>query len=219
MYTKKELKKIARFLEKEDVYILSDEIYSRITFGKNHVSMASFPEMREKTIVLSGMSKNYAMEGWRIGYALGKKELVDKINLVTSNTTSSPSTISQKASMGALCSPKDEVKKRTSCFKKRRDFLCAALVAKVPSLPFLKPDGAFYLFVNIQNHLGKNYHGKILWDSTAFAETLLENGVVTIPGVEFGAEGYLRISFAKDISQLEEAVNILAEMVKEMHWF
>ena len=204
------MKKIAQLAIEKDIYVISDEIYEKIIFEKKHYSIASFGEkMKQLTIVINGFSKTYAMTGWRIGYAAGPQEIIQAMINLQGQTTSNTSSIAQKAAVVALSGDQAPIKKMINAFKKRRDFLCHAL-AQITELSWEKPEGAFYLFVNIKRLLNKKYPTSEKW-----AEALLRlASIAVIPGEAFYAPGYIRICFTTSIKNLSEGVKRIDTFIK-----
>ena len=214
-YTKEELEEIANIALENNIYILSDEIYEKIIYdGFQQVSIASLSkEIKDKTIILNGVSKTYAMTGWRIGYTAGPKELISAMNRIQSQSTSNPSSISQKAALAALNSPQDDVYKMVEAFKERRDYIVKKLNS-IPGIKCFNPIGAFYVFPNISNYFSKKFNGKTIENSYDFTNYLLEKAkVAVVPGIEFGKEGYIRLSYATSLEKIKEGLNRLEEAV------
>jgi aspartate aminotransferase len=191
---------IAEMLAERDVVVLSDEIYSRIYYGSEPpVSIASMPGMREKTIILDGFSKTYAMTGWRIGYGVMPEYLVDAVNKLMVNSNSCTATFTQRAAIAAICGTQEPVTRMVEEFRRRRDAFCSAL-NEVPGWHCEMPGGAFYAFANVKARG---------WSSKEIADRLLnEAGVACLNGASFGAfgEGYLRFSYANSLENLRRAV-------------
>jgi aspartate/methionine/tyrosine aminotransferase len=196
-----DLKEIAELLRDRDVIVLSDEIYSRIHYGdKAPVSIASFPGMLEKTIILDGFSKTYAMTGWRMGYGVMPTWLVDAVNKLMVNSNSCTASFTQRAGIAALNGPQDCVDKMVAEFRRRRDAICTGLNA-IPGFRCAVPGGAFYAFANVEG---------TGMDSKELADMLLyEAGVSCLNGGCFGkyGDGYIRFSYANSLANLEEAVS------------
>lgn len=194
-----DLAEIARLLAGRDVMVLSDEIYCRIVYGERPVSIASFPGMREKTIILDGFSKTYAMTGWRLGYGVMPPWLAEAVNKLMVNSNSCTASFTQRAGMEALTGPQDAVDTMVAEFKRRRDAFIAALNT-LPGVRCRLPEGAFYAFPNIT---GTGLPAKQLAD-----DLLLQAGVACLAGTAFGeyGEGYLRFSYANSLENLLEAV-------------
>ncbi|MGQ9565034.1 MAG: pyridoxal phosphate-dependent aminotransferase [Candidatus Bathyarchaeales archaeon] len=208
--TKDDLKVIADCItSRNDVLVLSDEIYSRIIYEGTHHSLASFPGMKEKTIILDGFSKTYAMTGWRLGYGVMQKDLAQKVTQLMINSNSCTSAFTQMAGIEALRGPQDEAEKMVAEFKRRREVIVDGL-NKIKGFSCKKPHGAFYVFPNIKK-TGKK--GKELSDYL-----LNTAGVATLSGTAFGAygEGHLRLSFANSIENIKTALNRIREAVEKL---
>jgi aspartate/methionine/tyrosine aminotransferase len=194
-----DIRAIAELVRERDVVILSDEIYSRIYFGERPLSIASLPGMLEKTIILDGFSKIYAMTGWRLGYGVMPLWLVDAVNKLMVNSNSCTASFTQRAGLAALTGPQEEADRMVGEFRRRRDAFCAGLNT-LPGFRCPIPEGAFYAFPNIAG---------TGWKSKALADALLEQaGVACLSGTSFGryGEGYLRFSIANSAENLMEAV-------------
>ncbi|MEA4815842.1 MAG: pyridoxal phosphate-dependent aminotransferase [Lachnospiraceae bacterium] len=196
-----DIKALAELAIKNDIYVLSDEIYDRLYYGNvKPVSVASIPGMKDKSIILDGFSKAYAMTGWRLGYGVMNKKIAESYNLLIANSVSCTATFTQLAGMEALLGPQDSVDSMKAEFKKRRDFFIDAL-NDIPGVTCKMPDGAFYAFPNI----------KAFGKTSLEIETHLLNdaGVACLAGTSFGeyGEGYLRLSYANSMENLEKAAN------------
>jgi aspartate/methionine/tyrosine aminotransferase len=195
-----DLAEIAAMLAGRDVIVLSDEIYSRMSYGRKPVSISTFPGMLEKTIILDGFSKTYAMTGWRIGYGLMPPELVDPVNKLMVNSNSCTASFTQRAAIAALTGPQEPAESMIAEFHRRREMFINK-INQIPGFRCPMPDGAFYAFPNIQ---------ATGWKSKALADALLDQaGVACLSGTAFGAfgEGYLRFSYANSAERLMEAVS------------
>ena len=216
IYNKKELEEIAKIAIKNDLYVISDEIYSELVYGGNkHVSIASLgDEIKERTIVVNGMSKAYAMTGWRIGYTASNKELAKAMSSYQSHATSNPNSIAQYASLAALNGKDDFIKKMIQVFDNRRKLICS-LLDGIPGLSHIRPNGAFYVMLNISNAIGKTVNGQVISGSADFAEQLIKNVLVAvIPGAAFGADNYVRLSYALSEADITEGVARIGEFMK-----
>ncbi len=201
---RKNLEGIAELLRDRDLFVLSDEVYSRIQYEGENASIASLPGMEEKTILLDGHSKTYAMTGWRLGYGVMRKDLAVHVTRLMTNSNSCTNVFVQRAGMAALQGPQDEITAMVAEFKKRRDVIVDGLNA-IPGVSCFRPKGAFYVFPNI-TRLGI--------PSRQLATDLLEKaGVAALSGTAFGAggEGYLRFSYANSIENIEKAVSRMKE--------
>lgn len=209
MLTKEDLVEMAGMLADRNIVILSDEIYENIVYDGKAFSITSLPGMREKTIILNGFSKTYAMTGWRAGYGVMPKHVAEHITKLVVNSTSCLAGFTQMACIEALTGPQEEVRNRVEQFRIRRDRIVDGLNA-IPGVTCLKPHGAFYVFPNIKA-FGKT--------SSDMADFLLhEAGVATLGGSSFGAygEGYLRMSYANSLENIEKAVSRIAGTLKAL---
>ncbi len=207
--TKEDLKVIADCIAtRDDVFVLADEIYSRIIYEGKHESIASLPEMKEKTILLDGFSKIYAMTGWRLGFGVMRKDLAPKIAQLMTNSNSCTCSFTQIAGMEALKGPQTEPEKMVDEFKKRREVIVSGL-NNIKGITCKKPHGAFYVFPNIT---GTGMNSRKLGD-----HLLYNAGVAVLPGTSFGkyGEGYLRLSFANSIENIKKALDRIAKAVKK----
>jgi len=212
------LKKIAGILQEGDFWIVSDEIYEKIVYdGFQHISIASFGEkLYKKTIVVNGVSKSYSMTGWRIGYAAGDQEVVKAMSKIQSQSTSNPTSISQKATVAALLGGEEEMQKMIKEFKARRDWIVKAL-EEIPGVHCYNPEGAFYVFPDISAYLGKSFKGKKINTSTELSEYLLdESRVAVVMGSAFGAEGFIRLSYATSMKNIQEGLKRIADALKKL---
>jgi aspartate aminotransferase len=213
VYSKDELFGLAEVVENEDIIIVSDEIYEKIIYdGGEHISIAAYSEkLKEKTVVVNGVSKAFSMTGWRIGYAAGTKQIISAINNLQGHTTGNPTSISQWASLNALKGDKSFIQKWVSEFKKRRDYIVKEL-NNIPDISCTTPQGAFYVFPNIGNILSRDIKGVRINDSIDLANYLLEKGRISlVPGKAFGADNYIRMSFATSMENIIEGIKRLKE--------
>jgi aspartate/methionine/tyrosine aminotransferase len=201
---------IAEVARRHDLYVASDEVYETMLYdGMHHQSIATFDGMRERTVTVNSFSKTYAMTGWRIGYAVGAREIIDQMVKLQQYTMVHAPAISQRAALAALTGPQDFIERMVSVFDERRRFLVPRL-NEIKGFRCPTPRGAFYVFPNVEE-LGKL--------STDLAQFLLQKGgVAVVPGSAFGAggEGYLRLSYAQPLSQLEEACNRIEKAVETL---
>jgi len=217
-YTKKELEKIAEMAILNNFFIISDEIYEKIVYdGFKFISIASLnEEMKKRTIIVHGVAKTYAMTGWRIGYTAGSEEIISAMNNIQSQSTSNPTSISQKASVEALIGPQDEVGKMVSAFLDRRNYIVNRL-NKMEGVSCFKPIGAFYVFPNFSYYYGKSYQGKKIANSTNLADFFLDVArVAVVPGVEFGADPFERLSYATSMEDIQEGLDRIEESLKKL---
>ena len=208
-YSEQEIKNLSQVLKRNPhVNILSDDIYEHITYDDfKFFTIAQIPEIKNKVITMNGVSKSYAMTGWRIGYAAGDKEIIKAIAKIQSQSTTNPSSISQAAAVEALNGKQDFIPIRAKAFQERRDFVVNSLNA-IEGISCLKPDGAFYVFPNCKGLIGKkDKNGKKITNDTDFVQSLLENNdVAVVQGSAFGLEGFFRISYATSMEKLEIAM-------------
>jgi aspartate aminotransferase len=217
-YGKKELERIAEIAISKNFFVISDEIYEKIVYdGFEFISIASLSEeMKTKTIIVHGVAKTYAMTGWRIGYTAGPEEVIAAMNNIQSQSTSNPTSIAQKASVEALAGPQDEVGKMVSAFAQRRNYIVDRL-NKMPGVSCYKPAGAFYVFPNFSSYYAKSYQGKKIENSTRLADFLLDVArVAVVPGVEFGADPFERLSYATSMEDIKEGLNRIEEALKKL---
>jgi aspartate aminotransferase len=218
VYTKQELIEIADFAKVNNLIIISDEIYEKLLYGNNgHISIASLSEdAYNRTIVINGVSKAYAMTGWRIGYAAASTEMVALMSNIQSHTTSNPNSIAQYASVEALNGQQDDVNKMIEQFKHRRDYMVER-INSINNLSCIKPEGAFYVMVNISNILNKSIDGKVIKDSLTFSDLLLEKEkVAVIPGIAFGVDDFIRLSYATSMENIKNGLDRIARFVENI---
>ena len=204
-YTKKEIEDLAKVLIKnKKVHILSDDIYEHIKYDNfNFFTIAQISRLKDRTLTMNGVSKSYAMTGWRIGYAAGPKEIIKAIGKIQSQSTSNPSSISQAAAVEALNGNQGFIKKRSKAFKERRDFVVKSL-NNIKGINCLTPNGAFYVFPSCKGLLNKKTKLKT---DTDFVKKLLEkSNVAVVQGSAFGLDGYFRISYATSMQNLKKAM-------------
>lgn len=205
---KDDLEKIARICIEKDIFVLSDEIYAELTFKNDHVSIASLPGMRERTIVINGFSKAYAMTGWRLGYAMGPEEIIAQMTKIHQFAIMCAPTTSQYAAVEALRNGDEDVKRMRTSYNQRRNFLMNAF--REMKLPCFEPFGAFYVFPDIR---------EFNMTSEEFAFALLDSqSVAVVPGTAFGdcGEGFLRISYAYSLEKLKIAMERIALFIGEL---
>ena len=208
VYSKDELEALAQVIKKhENLYVVSDEIYEHISYIGNHESIAQFPGMRERTIIINGVSKAYAMTGWRIGFLAAPEWIAKGCNKLQGQYTSGPCSVSQKAAEAAYTGNQQCVEDMRLVFERRRN-LIVKLAKDIPGLEVNVPEGAFYLFPKCSSFFGKEYGKYKISNSTDLAMYLLEEGhVATVSGDAFGAPDYFRMSYATDDKTITEALN------------
>jgi len=219
VYSEQELKDIGEILKKfPNVYIMSDDIYEHVLYTKNKFfTIAQIPELFSRTLTINGLSKSYAMTGWRVGYAGGPENIIQGIAKIQSQSTTNTSSISQAAAEEALNGTQDFIKKRSDTFKERRDFVVKKLNS-IEGLSCKNPEGAFYVFPNCKDCIGKkDVNKKEIANDTDFVTSLLENtGVAVVQGSAFGKEGYFRISYATSTKNLSRALDKIEEYCKQL---
>ncbi len=214
MLTRDDLKAIAEIVSGHEMMVLSDEIYIRLVYDGEFASITQFPGMQERTIILDGFSKTYAMTGWRLGYGVMPEQLAEQVAKLMTNSNSCTAAFSQMAGVEALTGPQEESYKMVEAFRERRGVIVDGLNA-IPGIHCLKPRGAFYVFPNVKDVVkrGKFANAKALAD-----HLLQEAGVATLSGTAFGeyGEGYLRLSYATSIENINEALNRIEHAVSKL---
>ncbi len=214
-YSKSEIQNLAKVLIKnKKVHILSDDIYEHVKYDNfKFFTIAQISKLKSRTLTMNGVSKSYAMTGWRIGYAAGPKEIISAIRKIQSQSTSNPSSISQAAAVEALNGKQDFIKKRAKSFKERRDFVVKSL-NNIDGISCLKPNGAFYVFPNCKKLLNKRTKLK---KDTDFVQKLLEKqNVAAVQGSAFGLDGYFRISYATSMAKLKIAMSRIKKFCEDL---
>lgn len=218
VYDKKTLEKIAELSLRYNFYIVSDEIYEKLIYGgTGHISIASLgEEVKNKTIVINGLSKSHAMTGWRIGYAAGPADIVRAMTNIQSQSTSNPTSIAQKAAVEALRGPQDFIGTMRSEFDKRRRYLVGEL-NDIQGMSCIMPEGAFYAFPNTSGLYGKKFGDRKITSSTDLALYLLDEAkVALVHGSAFGDDGYVRLSYATSIEEIRRGVKRIKEAVDKL---
>jgi aspartate aminotransferase len=214
-YSESEIKELLDILLERDIFIISDEIYDKLLYDKREFKsmIELFPELKERLLVVNGMSKSYSMTGWRVGFGFANKKWISAMAKIQSHTTSNVNTIAQYASAKALENFDLEkiIDKRREVYQKRRD-LTADLLAEIEELEAIKPAGAFYFFIDISKLKGKKMNGKLIEGSLSFSDLLLkENKVAVVPGIAFGMDNFVRISFALGEDRIKEGIKRIAD--------
>lgn len=216
VYTKEELEMVAEIAIKYDLIVISDEIYEKLVYdGIKHNSIASLnEEIKRRTIVINGVSKAYAMTGWRIGYAAAEEEIIRIMSNIQSHATSNPNSIAQYASVEALNGPQEDIELMRKEFEKRRNYMVEK-INSISGISCRKPDGAFYVMVNISKLIGKRIRGFEIKNSLDFCAALLEDKkVAAIPGAGFGTDNYIRLSYATSLENIIEGLNRIENFLK-----
>ncbi len=217
VYTKDELQALVSVLAKyPDVLVLADEIYEHINFTGNFTSLASFPEIADRTIIVNGVSKAYAMTGWRIGFIAAPLWVAKATNKLQSQYSSNSSSIAQKAAEAAYNGPQDCVEEMRKAFCRRRD-LVVSLAREIPGIKVNEPQGAFYLFPEVSSYFGKRHGDRVINNAGDLAMYLLEEGhVATVDGEAFCAPGYIRLSYATSDDNIREAMKRIASALAQL---
>jgi len=216
VYSRGELETIGEIVRRHGLYVLSDEIYEQLVFGDaRHVSIASLdPDLRDRTIVIGGVSKTWAMTGWRIGFAAAPRDLAEGMERLQGQSTSNPASVSQFAAIRAFTGPRDSVRSMRDCFERRRDYVVQRLQA-MKGVRLVPPEGAFYAFPDLGERIRAARNG--VSDSATLSDFLIDEArIVCVPGSAFGMEGHLRISYAIGDRDIEEGLNRLEVALDRM---
>lgn len=220
VYSEKELSAIAKVCEEKGLYVISDEIYEKLVYGgEKHVSIAALsPYMKEHTVVVNGMSKSYSMTGWRIGYLAAPKDIAKAVSSMQSHTTSNACSIAQYASVAALESEESDkfIEKMQKTFDERRIYMVKTLQA-IKGVVLPEPKGAFYVFADVSAFYGKSFQGEKVTGSLSFAELALKKGVAVVPGIAFGDDDCIRLSYAISIEDIKEGLKRLKDFIAELN--
>ncbi|MDD2319997.1 MAG: pyridoxal phosphate-dependent aminotransferase [Geobacteraceae bacterium] len=217
-YSKEELQEIGKVCLRHEFVIISDDIYESLLYdGIPFFNIASaVPELIPRTIVVNGVSKTYAMTGWRIGYAAGPKDIIGAITKMQSQSTSNPSSVAQKAAVEALSGPQDAVAMMRIEFEKRRSYIVDRLNA-VEGFSCFRSTGAFYAFPNVAAVFGKSFAGKPITNSSELAAYFLDEArVAVVPGIAFGADNYIRLSYATSLDNIREGLNRIEKAILDL---
>ncbi|MCL4351937.1 MAG: pyridoxal phosphate-dependent aminotransferase [Firmicutes bacterium] len=209
------LAQIARLVSERDLWVISDEIYNRLVYDDaTHVSIASFPGMRERTILINGVSKSYAMTGWRIGYAAGPQHIIKAMTSLQSQSTSNPSTMAQYAALEALTGPQEQVEVMRREFDRRRQYIVGR-INQISGLSLDNPKGAFYVWVNMAAYKNRKVGGRLIKNADDLALVWLEQAnVAVVPGSGFGMPEYFRISYATSMERIETGLNRMQSLLE-----
>lgn len=217
VYSRETLAMIADFAKEADLTIIADEIYDELVYDGECASIAAVSEdAKERTVIVNGVSKAYAMTGWRIGYTIAPMDMATVMASYQSQATSNPCSVAQYASVAALNGPQDDLKKMVSVFAERRNLMHSLLTA-IPGVEIRRPAGAFYALPNISSTFGKSYKGEKIEGSISFAELLLRYKLTAVvPGAAFGADEYIRLSYAESVEDIKRGVARIAEFISEL---
>ncbi|MEG2118987.1 MAG: pyridoxal phosphate-dependent aminotransferase [Pseudoflavonifractor sp.] len=211
LYSRDELERLAAVCVEHEIYVVDDEIYYGLVYdNRKFVSMASLnPQIKDLTILVNGVSKSYAMTGWRIGYACANDRIAKVMANYVSHSTGSPCAVSQRAALTALTGPQEKVEIMRQAFEARRDYIVERMNA-IPGVSCLRPEGAFYVMMDLKELFGRTLHGTKIITAEDFAETFLKVGLVaTVPGTGFGAPGFVRWSYACSLENIREGMDRL----------
>lgn len=218
VYSRSELMALGEVITASDLTVISDDIYDKILFDRLSFSNLAMlgPGFKERTLVVNGVSKTYAMTGWRIGYLAGPKEVIGAINKIQSHSTSNPTSIAQKASVTALRGPQDFIRQMVSEFDRRRLYIAERLKS-LPGVKVAIPQGAFYIFPNFSSYYGRKAGDRVITNSLDLADYLLEKAhVAVVPGAAFGEDECLRFSYATSLEQIEKGMDRLEKALNEL---
>ncbi len=215
VYTKDELIALKDIIVKNDIYVMSDEIYHTLVYGTEFTSLATLGEdIKERTIIVDGVSKAYAMTGWRVGYTASNPQIAKAMSNYLSHSTGAPGTMCQSAAVEAISADQSEVYKMREAFDERRKYFVER-VNNIEGVSCAEPKGAFYVFMNIKEQLGRTIQGEKIETSADFAKAFLaKSHVAVVPGSAFGAEGYIRWSYATDLDTIREGLDRLEAFIK-----
>jgi len=218
VYEEEELRKIAELCVKHDIYCICDEIYEKLVYDNaSHFSIASMGgEVKEKMITINGVSKSYAMTGWRIGYAAGPEDIIKGMSKIQGHSTSNPNSIAQKASVEALMGKQNTIEEMRIAFDERRKYMVSR-INQIDGFSCLTPSGAFYAFPDISNILarGIKYRNRVIETSFDLSDYILNKAeVAVVPGNAFEAEGYLRLSYSTSLEDIKEGLNRIEKILK-----
>ena len=218
VYTKEELESLVTVIAESNVWVISDEIYEKLLYdGNQHFSLAQYPQIKDRVIVVNGVSKAYAMTGWRIGYIAAHEKVIQGVKKIQSQFTSSPCSISQQAALAAISGSQDEVEKMRAIFEERRN-LAYDLLSKIPGLSVDKAPGAFYLFPQCAGYGKVTAEGKTITNSIELADFMLDkHHVVVVPGQAFGCDFNFRISYATSHEQIKEGIQRIHNAFSELY--
>lgn len=218
IYRKEELLELAKFCEDNDIIIISDEIYEKLIYdGEEHISIASLTKYTyENTIVINGLSKSSAMTGWRIGYAAASREIIKLMTSIQSHMTSNINSMSQYAAIEALRNSEESLKSMVKEFNNRRLYMIERL-NDIKDIKYIVPKGAFYVMIDVSNFYGKKINDTLIQDSLSFSKELLEEEkVAVVPGIGFGVDNYIRLSYATSKENIEEGINRIEKFLQKL---
>lgn len=214
VYTEDVLKKIADIAVKHNIYVILDEIYEKLIYEGEHISIATFgEEIKNLTIIVNGMAKAYAMTGWRIGYTASNASVAKAMSNIQSHATSNPNSIAQAASVEALLGDQSSVDAMRTEYIKRRDYMVDR-INSMDGISCRKPNGAFYIFMNVKELLGKERYGKVFNTASELCDDILERALVAmVPSEGFGIDGYVRLSYATSMENIKEGLDRIEKYI------
>lgn len=215
IYNREELQKIADFAVEHEIYVVFDEIYEKLVYEGEHVNIATLGEdIRKLTIIVNGMAKTYAMTGWRIGYAVAEASIVKAMSNIQSHATSNPNSIAQTASVAALTGDQSVIDEMKAEYVKRRNYMVER-INSIEGLSCREPHGAFYIFMNVKDVLGKEHYGKMINTAHELCEDILDRALVAmVPSEGFGVEGYVRLSYATSMEVITTGLDRIEEYLQ-----
>ncbi len=217
VFSPKLMEGLCRLAMKHNFLLINDEIYERLTYGVRYTNpLAAVPEAKSHVLTINGMSKTYAMTGWRIGFALGPQSIIAKMSVLQGHTTSCACSISQWASVGAILHGQDDAERMVAEYGERRDYICGEFET-MPGIRAAKPQGAFYAWLDVRGCYGKKHNGALISDDNSFCELLLERGLVAlVPGTAFMAPGFARMSYASSMDTLRAGMQGMREFLNAL---
>lgn len=218
VYNKRELAALAEVILKHNLLIISDEIYEKLIYdGEKHISIASLSsELKERTVLINGVSKAYAMTGWRIGYAAAPSQIAKAMTDLQSHATSNPTSIAQQASVAALAGSQESLQQMIKEFTNRRNFMFKSL-SVIRGITCNLASGAFYLFPQVKSYFGFSYQGKTINSASDLADVFLEEAkVAVVPGIAFGSDDYIRLSYATSLENIRKGLDRIARLLSEV---
>lgn len=216
VYSRNEIEALAEFVVEKDLYVISDEVYEKLVYGNaQHTSIASLgDEIRKRTVTVNGVSKAFAMTGWRIGYAMAEPSIIKAMDSIQSQTTSCASSVSQKAAVAALEGSLEPLQGMLREFERRRDYMVER-ISQLPGFSVEKPDGAFYVFPRVSALFGSRVAGHLIKSASHLAEVLLEEArVAVVPGEDFGSGDNVRLSYATSVGMIEKGLDRIEETLR-----
>ena len=215
VYTKEELEKIAEIAVKNNIYVIFDEIYEKLVYEGEHINIATFGEdIKKLTIIVNGMAKAYAMTGWRIGFTASNADVAKAMSNLQSHATSNPNSIAQFASVEALLGDQSSVDVMKKEYVKRRDYMVER-INSIDGISCKKPNGAFYIFMNVRELLGRELYGKVFDSASALCDDILERALVAlVPSEGFGIDGYVRLSYATSMEVIKEGLDRIEKYIR-----